>query len=120
MARPSRCRGRRGEGLLTMKTLTLFLFLVLAAACQVPAGGVDVGAAVRDGIAAADRDRDGQLSKDEIRGAKNDPMFWLTFGSTILSILGLGGAAAAKRQANKVEAEVDEQWDAAAARKPLA
>lgn len=99
-----------------MKILTLFLFLLLTA-CMAP-GGQAITDAVREGVAAADRDRDGQLSKDEIRQAKNDPMFWLTFGSAILSILGLGGAAAASRKTNKLETEVDEQWEAS--RKPLA
>lgn len=91
--------------------LVLIAFL---AACQAP-GGPDIGTAVRDGVKAgveaADRNRDGVLTNQEIRDSKNDPTFWIAIGGALLGILGLGGAAGASRKANKVEVETDEQWD---------
>ena len=98
-----------------MKLIATFLFL-FAAACGA-FQPVDAAEVAREAVAAADRDRDGQLSKDEIRQAKNDPMFWITFGTAILSVLGIGGAAAAGRKARQVEIETDQQWDEI--RKPL-
>jgi hypothetical protein len=92
-------------------TVCLVLMACLAA-CQTPS---DVGTAVRDGIqagvAAADRNRDGVLTNREITDSKNDPTFWIAIGGAVLGMLGLGGAAGAKRTANKVEVETDEQWD---------
>jgi hypothetical protein len=94
-------------------TVCLVLMACLAA-CQTP-GSIDIGGAVRDGIKAgveaADRDNDGVITNRELKDSKNDPTFWIAIGGAVMGLLGLGGAAGAKRTANKVEVETDEQWD---------
>jgi hypothetical protein len=94
----------------TYFALCLLLSLALIG-CQIPSGGIDLSTAVRDGVLAADRDRDGALSKEELRGVKNDPIFWITIANSLASIFGLAKAQSAQRTAAKVENEVDEQWD---------
>lgn len=90
----------------------LAVFLLTLAACQGWPASVDVGqlgTVVRDAVQAVDKSGDGIVSNAELRAAKNDPMIYI---GGLLGLLGLIGGETARRRANKVEAEVDQQWDA--------
>lgn len=93
-----------------MKWILLILALLMFSACKT-GENFDLGAVVKETVAQTDRDRDGQVTKEEVRAAGSDPMVWLAIGSTILGALGLGGAASASKKARQVEIETDEQWE---------
>lgn len=93
-----------------MKWLYSVCLVLIFAACQ-GMQPVDVSSIIAETAKAVDRNNDGQVTNEEIRGVKNDPTFWIALGSGILSLLGLGGAAGASRKAKQVEVETDEQWD---------
>lgn len=87
-------------------TCCLFLF----AACQTPPN-IDIPGVISETVKAVDRDGDGQVTKEEIRSAKDDPTFWISIGSTLLGLFGIGKAAQANQRAARVQAETDQQWD---------
>jgi hypothetical protein len=97
-------------------SILLSLAMLIAGACQPLQDGA-IKDAVRDGIAAADSDGDGTVSRKEIRDVKNDPMFWITIANSLAAMFGLAKANSAAKQVAKVEHETDQQWDEI--RKPL-
>jgi hypothetical protein len=92
--------------------LSLLLSVLTLVACQLPNGSaIDVGAVVRDTVTAVDRNHDGAVTNAELKGAKNDPMLWITLGNSLVAAFGLAKAQMAGATAKKVETETDEQWE---------
>lgn len=92
-------------------SLLLSVVLLFVAACRVPTD-IDVGEVVRATVTAIDRDKDGALSKQELRDWKNDPLVWLSIVNAIATALGLAKAQSTHKELAEVKTEVDEQWEA--------
>jgi len=82
-----------------MKTLIPFLILLFTA-CQSMPTPAEIQTQINAAVAAADLNRDGQLTNAEIQASGNSPTFWIAVVSGIVGLLGAGTAISAKKDAN--------------------